>query len=54
MVKYLHANGADIMAHNNAAVRWAKAKGHVDVVKFLCENGADITAKDDTDSYLDW
>src|SRR4030042_1933252 len=44
MVKYLHQNGADITANNNAAIRWASRNGHLEVVKYLHQNGGDITA----------
>ena len=42
VVKYLHKQGADIMAYDNLAVRLAIEKGHLEVVKYLHKNGADI------------
>lgn len=44
--QYLHENGADITARDNAAVRWAASNGHLEVVQYLHEHGADITAQD--------
>jgi len=35
-----------LTAKNNYAVRWAAWKGHLLVVKYLYENGADLTACD--------
>jgi ankyrin repeat protein len=27
-------------------IRWARLNGHLDVVKFLADHGADVTARD--------
>lgn len=35
-------NGADVHAHDNAALRWASENGHVPVVEFLLQHGAII------------
>ena len=40
--QYLCKNGIDIADY----VRWATENGHLDVVKYLHENGADITDRD--------
>ena len=42
MVKYLVENGADITVWNNEAIRMAANAGHLDVVTYLAESGADI------------
>jgi ankyrin repeat protein len=41
IVKYLVESGADILADNNRAVRWAVRSGYLEVVKYLVESGAD-------------
>lgn len=41
--EYLYKNNADIIA-NNQTVKYASANGYLEVVKYLHENGADITA----------
>lgn len=41
---YLYKNGADITVEDNVAIRWAVAKGYLEVVKYLHKNGADIMA----------
>lgn len=38
IIKYLHKSGADIMARDNYAVRWAAQNGRTDVVKYLQAN----------------
>jgi|AntAceMinimDraft_18_1070375.scaffolds.fasta_scaffold03355_3 hypothetical protein len=39
--------GADVHAHNDAALRRASEKGHSDIVEFLIKNGADIHSNDE-------
>ena len=39
--------GADIHTDNDAALKWASGKGHLEVVKYLVEQNADIHAEDD-------
>jgi hypothetical protein len=38
-------NGADVTDINNSAVKYAARDGHLDVVKYLVEHGADVTDK---------
>lgn len=38
------ANGEDIHACNEYALRWSVRKGHLEVAKFLIEKGVDIHA----------
>ena len=45
-VKYLVAQGADIRAEDNCAVRMASEKGHLRVVKYLVAQGANIQVYD--------
>ena len=33
------------MVQNNCAIKWASESGHLEVVKYLHTNGADITAE---------
>jgi len=41
--EYLVGHGVDILAEHNYAVMLAVARGHLKVVRYLYENGADIT-----------
>lgn len=47
IVKLLLANGADIHAENDWALRNAVGKGHIEIVKLLIEHGADVHAEED-------
>ena len=47
LIKALLANGADVHANNDWALRYAALYGYLDVVKFLVANGADVHAYDD-------
>lgn len=40
MVEYLKANGGNVNAVHGYALEWASYRGHLDVVKFLLDNGA--------------
>jgi ankyrin repeat protein len=40
-------SGADIHANNDYALRWASAKGRLEIVKYLVEAGTDIHANND-------
>lgn len=42
IVEYMHANGADIRASNDLALRFAIGHGHLGVADYLMTNGADI------------
>ena len=47
VIKMLVENGADIHANNDAALRHAAYRGHLEVVKYLVEKGADIRVIND-------
>ena len=36
----------DVTADDNYAIRWASENGHLEVVKYLVQNGADVAADD--------
>jgi len=44
--EYLIDNGADILAADNCAIRWACTNRHLEIVKFLISEGANTRAKD--------
>ena len=46
-VKWLLANGANVHAQDDLALRYASQKGHFEVVKLLLDAGADIHTDDD-------
>ena len=46
IVKLLIANGADVQANDNDALRDAAENGHYEIVKLLIANGANIQAED--------
>ena len=48
VIERLIAEGVDVTAGDNFAVRWASAYGHTDVVKLLIVHGADVTARDNS------
>lgn len=41
VVRHLVSLGANILAENGQALRWAVERNHLETVKFLCEMGAD-------------
>ena len=41
--KQVYSNKKHVSAGNNCAVQWAARKGHVKMVTYLVDNGADIT-----------
>ena len=43
-VKETVAQGADVNLHNNVAIYWAANNGHLEIVKYLLEQGADPLA----------
>ncbi len=43
-VKRLYQDGVNITAENNEALIWAVYKGYLNIIKFLIEHGADVTA----------
>jgi hypothetical protein len=47
LIKDALDTGADVHAWNDWALRWASAKGHVEVVKVLLDAGANVHARDD-------
>ena len=42
LTQLLVLNGADVHAHNDRALTWASMCGHLEVVKFLVLNGANM------------
>jgi ankyrin repeat protein len=46
LIKYLHENGANIVANDNGPITFAGKLGNTKVLKYLHEHGADITARD--------
>jgi hypothetical protein len=42
VVKYLVSLGADIRSEDDYAVRWASKYGHLEMVRYLVSQGADI------------
>ena len=47
LIKELLAEGANVHAGNDYALRWASGNGHIDTVAMLLEAGADVHAEDD-------
>jgi ankyrin repeat protein len=47
VVKYLLANGANVNANSDDALRSASNRGHLEVVRYLVEHGANVNALDD-------
>jgi len=47
VVEYLLEQGADLHAENDEPLRWAAAKGYLEIVKYFVEQGADLHADND-------
>jgi hypothetical protein len=47
LLRLLLKNGADVHAHNDAALKWASESGHTEVVKILIDYGANIHVQND-------
>ena len=51
-VSMMVSKGANILARNDVALRWASKNGHLEIVKYLVEQGADIHTQIDVNDAL--